>query len=98
MAYTLTTEQADEVVHALGFDAEDHDLIGTETSAAGTAHHYFLTDGTVLVINTANGRIQHQELNDALEPVDMDDVHAVELGLGVVEYYKNQQRIITMHF
>lgn len=95
MGYILTTKQADAIVRALDFDLEVEDY-----EQLGTLHHYFLSNGTVLEIGE-DGKIQHQELceqNGDLVPVDMDDIHSVEVDYGVVDYSRNGIRLITMHF
>lgn len=87
MPYTLTQEQADEVVRILGFDGqvEDYSLIG---SATYPAHLYFLEDGTVLEISQ-DCHLEHQEMvedpEEGLVPRDLQDVKVRGVDYGVVE-------------
>lgn len=87
--YTLTQEQADEVVRILGFDGQVEDsehFLKTDEVSSGL-HMYFLEEGTVLQIGQ-DARVEHQELvelNGDLVPRDMGDVTTLGVDYGVVE-------------
>lgn len=87
MAYTLTQEQADEVVRILGFDGlvEDSEFVAHTMTPF---YHYFLEDGTIIEIGP-DCQIQHQRLvedpADGLVPFNMQDVDALGVDWGVVE-------------
>lgn len=87
MAYTLTQEQADDVVRMLGFDGlvDDSQFIN---SVAGPFYHYFLEDGTIIEVGD-NCQVQHQELveddEEGLVPRDKGDISATGVDYYVVE-------------